>query len=420
MRLLILGAGRNQIGLINKAHEMGHEVITCDYLPEAPGRMLADQALLVSTLDRDGVLEAARRHRVDGIATVGTDQPVAVAAWVAEKLGLPSAVSYETARACTNKVLMKKVYSQADIPCPRSVEITREEIGPDLIEKINIMGGFPIVVKPQDSQGQRGVYLVDNLTSCEYAFLEDSFNFTKQSTILLEEYIDGTEITVSAWVNDGNPVLLMVTDRPLLDVKPHLGLPTAHVYPSQKIEARMTELYDFVKMVIEAFGIHNGPVYLQIIIDREGRLVMNEVACRVGGGHEDRLIPLVSRFDILQAVVNLALGIQDKPFFEQDIKHNSNLFATVKFIFARPGQVISVEGLDKARSLPGVKEVVLYNSQLREVQPLTDSTRRIGYLLVTASNRIELAVRAKAAYDCIQVISRAGDNMIMYSDLPID
>ncbi|HEX3011911.1 MAG TPA: ATP-grasp domain-containing protein [Syntrophomonadaceae bacterium] len=419
MRLLILGAGRNQIGLINKAHEMGHEVITCDYLPDAPGRRLADKALLVSTLDRDGVMDAARRYRVDGIATVGTDQPVAVAAWAAEKLGLPSAVSYETARACTNKVLMKKVYNQAGIPCPRSFEIIREGIGPDLIKKINSIGGFPVVVKPQDSQGQRGVYLIDNLTSREYALLEDSFNFTSQNSILVEEYIDGNEITVSAWVHNEVPELLMVTDRPLLDVKPHLGLPTAHVYPSQKMEARMTELSDFVKKVIKAFEIHNGPVYLQIIIDREGRLIMNEVACRVGGGHEDRLIPLVSGFDILKAVVNQALGIQERELFEQNLKQNPNLFAAVKFMFASPGQVKTVRGLEKARLLPGVKEAVLYNPQLKEVLLLTDSTRRIGYLLVTASNQMELAYRVKIAYDCIEVISTEEKNMIMFSDLPV-
>lgn len=424
MKLLVLGAGRNQIGLINKAHEMGHQVIVCDYLPDAPGRRLADVALPVSTLDQQGVLRAADEYKVDGITTVGTDQPVAVAAWVAEQLHLPFPISYTTARACTNKVLMKEVYQQAGIACPRSMEIRRKDIGPGLAAKIKPLGGLPLVVKPADSQGQRGIYLITELNSTTYALINDSFNFTHQETILLEEYVEGAEITVSAWVNQGKPIPLLVTDRPLLNVKPHLGLPTAHVYPSRAAAGIISDLSLFIEKVCQAFGVKNGPVYLQIIIDSQGRPVMNEIACRVGGGHEDRLIPLVSGFDILEAVVKLALGelviTPCRGVGETgEAGWLSGFSAAIKFLFAQPGQVERVEGLEKALALPGVQEVVLYNPELAEVLPLSDSTRRIGYMLVTAPDRKELVRRVENAYAKVQVISPQGINMTIYPELPV-
>lgn len=418
MKLMILGAGRNQLGLIKRAREMGHEVITCDYLPDAPGRKLADRALLISTMDRERILAAATQYKADGIATVGTDQPVAVAAWVAEKMGLPCAISYNIARSCTNKVLMKEIYKEANIAAPRSVLLERDWQG-DLEQYLARAGGLPVVIKPQDSQGQRGVYLVRELNTQVYEWIEDAFQYTHQPALLAEEYIEGKEITISAWVKKGKVYPLLITDRPLLEVEPHLGLPTAHVFPAMILKERRVEVEGFAQQVVDGFGIKEGPVYLQVIVANDGRLVMNEVACRVGGGHEDRLIPLLTGFDILEALIRQSLG-QEVELPGRMIPEQKKLsYAVIKFIFARPGKVERLEGWDRARQVIGVREVVPYNLHIKEVLPLTDSTRRIGYMMVTAPERDELIKRVKEAYACLKVISPSGHNMTIYPELTV-
>ncbi|MFW5686647.1 MAG: ATP-grasp domain-containing protein, partial [Halanaerobium sp.] len=227
MRLLILGGGSAQLSLIKKAKKMGHQVVVSDYYPDAPGKKLADFSSSASTFNFEASLETAEKYRVEGILTTGTDQPVYTAARVADSLNLKHYLSVETARAVTNKRVMKNKFMRAAIPT-----VKYRILDPDFADKELKDFKKPFVVKPLDSQGQRGVFKLDSISQIREKFNE-VLSFSREDKILVEEYYNSDEITVSGWVFEGKAEILTVTDRLRFESDIHIGICSSHLFPSQ-------------------------------------------------------------------------------------------------------------------------------------------------------------------------------------------
>ena len=211
MKLLVLGGGSGQISIIKKAKEMGHQVIVSDYYEDAPGKKYADYGETVSTFDIKSNIEVAKKYCVDGVLTSGTDQPVYTAARIAEELNLPSFLSTDTALKVTNKAEMKRVYKKADIPSVKH-KFLEQDFSDSELKNFS----FPVVVKPLDSQGQRGVFKLNSIEEVRKRFAE-VLSFSRENKILIEEYYNSGEITVSGWVNKAKLKILTITDRVTYD-----------------------------------------------------------------------------------------------------------------------------------------------------------------------------------------------------------
>lgn len=414
MKVLILGAGFMQLNAIRKAVEQGHTVIVSDYLPDAPGKKLAHFSTLTSTFDVAGNIEVARRYQVDGIFTIGTDQPVLTAAAVAQELNLPRMISPLTALQATNKKYMKAIFNKHGLPASSYLLIHRDELNDrnSLMNKLKQLH-FPIVIKPIDSQGQRGIFKIYQLENNICDFIYQTFSFTRADEILAEEFFQGNEITISVWVEDYHPYILMITDRPLLHVEPHLGIPDSHVFPSLYTDSHYTEIEKLTRELVQSFDIASGPLYIQMMVGGKG-LEIVEIACRIGGGHEDELIPLVTGIDPVDMLINKSLGIKpDKQILQNYDLLSNQSHALVKFIVARPGRVKKLGDMDMIKQLPGVVNAAFYNPALTEVKELVDSTCRSGFLLVSASSHDELMLNTEAAYSRLQILDEHNENMVI-------
>ena len=414
INLLILGAGRNQLNAIRQAKAKGHTVVVSDYLPDAPGKAWSDFDELTSTFDIDGNIAVARKYAVEGVMTVGTDQPVLTAAKVAEALGLPHLIDASTALRATNKKYMKEAFDKHDLPHSRYLLLTREELDdPDsLLKKLNQLA-FPLVVKPIDSQGQRGVFKLNHPDLGIIDYMRRTFLNTRADEIMVEEFFPGDEITISAWVVDYHPHILIITDRPLLNVEPHLGIMTAHQFPSVYLTSHFQPLQDLLSRTVKALDIAAGPIYVQVIISgQEVQLV--EIACRIGGGHEEELIPLVTGIDPVDMLIDYSLGqpVNLDKIFAYNILDNPH-YAETKFIMAYPGKVQHWGGLEKVRQMPGIVNAQFYYPGLGEVQEIEDSsTSRWGYIIAIGSTRQELAQRMDRAYNTVEILDPAGRNLL--------
>lgn len=414
MKLLILGAGFMQLNAIRKAAEKGHTVMVSDYLPDAPGKKLAHFSTMTSTFDIAGNIEVARLNNIDGVLTIGTDQPVLTAASVAHELNLPLMISPQTALQATNKKYMKAVFREHGLPASSYLFIHRDELeDPDtLMRKLELLK-FPIVVKPIDSQGQRGIFKINHLEKNIGNFMRQTFSHTRADEILAEEFFQGDEITISAWVEDYHPYILMITDRPLLHIEPHLGVPDSHVFPSRYMQSHYTQIAELTNKIVQSFDIASGPLYIQMMVGSQD-LEIVEIACRIGGGHEDELIPLITGIDPLDMLIDKSLGINpDKQILQHYDLLNNQSHALVKFIVARPGRVKKLGDMEKLKQLPGVVNAAFYNPTLPEVKELVDSTCRLGFLLVSASSRDELIARTEAAYKRVQILDENNENMVL-------
>ena len=238
----MLGAGRHQLPLIRRAEERGIEVVVADYLPDSPGKAYASHPTMADAFDVEAVLDVAASYKVDGIITTGTDQPVVTMAEVARRLALPEIVTPRTARIATDKRVMKAVLGAAGVPTARHVVVRRADATVEGLDRLQL----PLVVKPVDSQGQRGTRRVERRDDVPAA-LDAALAVSRRGEAVVEEFLKGREITASVWVTDGVVHPLMITDRVTYNPPPAIGIAVQHVYPS--VHAR--DVHDELRTLLE-------------------------------------------------------------------------------------------------------------------------------------------------------------------------
>jgi biotin carboxylase len=402
--LQILGAGRLQKKTIKQAEESGIEVVAVDFDKQAEGKGFATYKSDISTLDYRANLSLAKKYNVDGILTTGTDQPVLIAAKVADRLHLPSFISVNTALLVTNKEKMKAAFRSFGIPSSgyRVIKSLEEA------ESLRTVS-FPLVIKPVDSQGQRGVFLVDNFMMLKRK-IETSFEHSKSRRVIVENYIEGPEITANVWVDKGRPHVLMVTDRIVYNNLPNIGLCLAHIFPSRHAGRHKERIERIIKKLVMGFEIYNGPVYIQMIISEEGPFI-GEVACRVGGGHEEDLIPVVTGFDIRRHLIDYAIG-RPQNLREEEIVFNRRGCYAVFFVGAKKDTVADFMPMEQQVNSKNFLGGDFYVRRGMKTNPPRTATDRIGYFLVKGKDRKSLLANAANIYSRLTILGKRNLNII--------
>jgi len=384
-RLLVLGAGPAQLGLLEAARDHGIWTAVCDRDPSAPGFELAGRRCLVSTEDEPAIERLAAALELDGVIAPGTDWPVAIAARTAEKLGLPHPLAPATAMLATNKLRQREALAAGGVPQPRW-----EAVSGDLPEL-----RAPCVVKAPDRQGQKGLSLV--LDDAELAdALELARRTSRSGVALVEEYVDGPEVTVIGFSSRGEFVPLAVTDRITAEL-PAFGVALAHVWLSPHAEAAA----EVTRRAVEALGIADGPSYTQLRISAGGPEVI-EVAARLGGGHDAELVEAVTGIDLNRLALASALG-ESPPADDVAAGYQVRVGGAVtRFLVAPPGLLESVE---VPQGLPGIVRTRIYREPGFVFTPLRRGSDRAGAVLAVGATRAEALARADAAAERIRFVT---------------
>lgn len=411
MRLLVLGGGSGQLALIKKAKKMGYQVIVSDYYPDAPGKKIADFSAMSSSFDPEANLKTALKYQAEGVLTAGTDQPVYTAAFVAEKLNLNQYISPAAAEAVTNKKVMKKKFSQNQIATVKYKFLSRNFREEELANFKK-----PFVIKPLDSQGQRGVYKLASASEIREKF-NKVLSFSRADQILLEEYYPADEITVSGWVKDGQAVILTVTDRLRFEVGIHIGICSAHRFPSKYLAKYRLEIKSLSQKIVDKFSIENGPFYFQFLIGAQG-IKVNEVAARIGGAYEGDFMAQLTGVDILKLMVQLAAGKEidysnlDNYSLAENKKHLS-----VHLFYAAAGEIKKMSSVAEIKNLPGVLNCGFNYSPGEKIPAIEDATARAGFFIVLAAGKKELELKVAAVYNQLEIIDSSGINLIIENKL---
>lgn len=405
---MMLGASSAQLTGIRTAKALGHEVVTCDYLPHAVGHREADYAAFASTFDVAGVLEQAREFDIDGIMTMGTDQPVHTAACVSEALNLPSLLSVETALAVTHKAVMKRRLVESDIPVTDFVVYGRN----DPEGALSTMQ-YPVVAKPVDSQGQRGVLFLESAEAVK-AHFDGILTFSRDSVIMVESYYPHEEVTVSGWVENGTAYAAAITDRISFPDKDRLGICQSHEYPSRHLNSHGQAILDLTQQIVSSIGIKNGPIYFQFFIGDSG-IKVNEIACRIGGAYEAEYLPVMTGVDLCRMQIEAALG---QPVDCTALRKVNPLspggVLSVQLFFSEPDRVQTLPELSHILSSDGVIAAGLNIRTGECLKQITDATARAGYAIVRADTREQLEERLCSLYQILQIHNGAGRNIILH------
>lgn len=409
MKMLMLGGSKAQLPAILKAQELGHQVITCDYLKDAVGHDVSDISEVVSTFDVEAVQKVAQKYKVDGIMTMGTDQPVYTVGMVANALGLPMMISKETALSVTNKKVMKEQFIQAEID---SVKYCLYKPGQEKsLEALRA----PYVVKPLDSQGQRGIYFLKTVAEVKSHF-DQVIRHSRCDEILIEEYYEHDEITVSGWVDQGEMTILSITDRVTFKNVKHIGICLSHEFPSKHITEYGKELKRISNKIVQSFNINNGPIYFQFLIGKEG-IKVNEIACRIGGAFEATFLPEITGFDICKATIKKTLGetVNTQVLAEYNVFENPKA-VSVQLFFMTPCEIRYIPSINNIRSIEGVLEADIFVKVGDKVMEVENATSRAGYVVLIADNPQELQRRLEYLYQVLRIEDDQGKNHIVHRE----
>jgi biotin carboxylase len=387
-RLLVLGAGPAQLGLLAAARARELHVIALDRETSAPGFRYADRRAIVSTEDESGIERLAGAERVDGLIAPGIDWPVAIAARVAQRLGLAHPISPETATLSTSKLRQRERFAEAGVPQPAYEVCSGAAEAAAAADRI----GFPCVIKAPDRQGQRGLTLVNSAAQVEEA-VRVALDASRSATLLVEELVPGRELTVNAFSLNGHFHPLTVTDR-LTAALPAFGVALTHVWPSELEPAQIGAAIDAASSAARAVGIENGPSYTQVMVGPEGPRV-GELAARLGGGHDAELCRVALGVDFNGAALSAALGEEIPTASLAPVAKVGG--ACVRFLVPPPGELREVAGVEEAFASDGIRGIRIYRRPGHVFGELRRGADRAGAILAVGDSRDEALERAARA-----------------------
>jgi len=395
--VLFVGAGRHQRRAILRAQELGLRVVAVDRNAAAHGLELADVAEVVDFSDVEGVIDVADRHEVDGVLTVSADRAVPVVAAVAEELGLPG-IGTEVAHLMTHKIAMRRRLADVGVPQPRFAAARDLASARAAAETV----GFPAVLKPADSGGQRGVFRLESLDDLD-AHLHAALAESAGGELVLERFHDGLELNGLVVARDGEAEVLTLSDR-LRPPGAGFGVGWIHVYPTTIFGDVLAEAERVSAHATRALGLRDGIAFPQLLVTDEGVLVI-EVAARIPGGQMADLAHHAVGVDLVETALRVALG---EPVPDELARPQMQQPLAIRFFTASPGplptgRVVSIGSLDPVLAAPGVVEADTYLQVGETIRPVRLDGDRRGYVIAIADTNIEALQRAEAAARLLQV-----------------
>ena len=389
-RLLIIGASHLQLPAIQKAKEMGLYVGVVDFNPDAVGISAADEYFNISTIDEEGVYQAARKFRADGIMTIATDMPMRSVAYAANKLGLVG-ISYDTAIKATDKGEMIKAFEASNVEHPWYYILSSL----DELETVENRITFPCISKPVDNAGSRGVMLVHSRGELNEAVKYSSLN-GRNGGVIIEEYLEGSEVSVEIIVVDGTVHILQITDK-LTTGAPHF-VEMGHSQPSQLEDENIDAIRDLAVRAVRAVGINNGPAHVEIMLTKKGPRMI-ELGARMGGDCiTTHLVPLSTGIDMIKATIDICLG--DVP----DLEYKFHKGSAIRYLRQSHGTIQKIEGVETAKSYEGVKQVTFVKEIGDSVKNINSSVDRIGYVIAQAESAVQAVNCCEMAINSISVL----------------
>jgi biotin carboxylase len=268
----------------------------------------------------------------------------------------------------------------------------------------------PYVTKPVDSQGQRGIFRVD--TPQEALQLRTQvLEFSRERRYLVEEYYPSTEVTLSGWVDAGRTIVYTITDRITVEMDRHIGVCIAHRYPSVHTEEHGERIHALTRRIVEGFGIRQGPIYFQFLVGEQG-VIVNEIACRLGGAYEDRFLPRLTGVDVLDLLIDQALGLVATPDPPPGWAPAAP-YVSIPLLFCHPGVIDTLSDIEDVRTLPGVVAAQWLQQPGTRIVPMANSTQRAAYLIVEGRGPDETNRRLAAALQTLHAWNEEGRDLMM-------
>lgn len=364
MKIIVIGANNFQLPLIKKAKELGHETHVFAWEKGAVGKNIADVFYPISITEKAKIMEYAKKIKPDGIISIASDLALITVNYIASNLNLIGN-SNESTHNSTNKFLMRKILARNNLLCPDYIKTY------DINKIIRKFTNFPLIVKPTDRSGSRGVTKIKNLEELKVA-INRAKNESFESKIIVEEFIEGKEYSVECVTWKGNHYLLQITEKETTG-EPYF-IEKGHHQPALLKPETKFNIKNIVFKSLDALEIKYGASHTELLITKDNEIYIVEIGARMGGDYiGSHLVKLSTGYDFLKAVIDISLNNFN---FKAPVE---NYFSGVYFLVPKPGKLLKIT--DNTENYSEIIEKgVLYNVG-DKIPPILESSKRAAYFI---------------------------------------
>lgn len=376
-KILLLGGSAQQIVAIKTAQKLGYYTVLCDYLPDNPGQYEADKFYLVSTTDKEAILKVALDESVDGILAYASDPAAPTAAYVAEKMKLPTN-PYEAVMTLCNKDCFRHFLKNNGFNTPVAKGYSNNDVDTTLFS-------LPVIIKPVDSSGSKGATVLHSWDDLNEA-LEFAFSFSRSHRIIVEEFIEKKHpylIGGDIFVNEGKVILwgLLNCHR---DNNVNPLVPVGKSYPLllDKIDEKAVQ--DTLQSMIDKLGIRFGSVNVELVVDKNNKVWPIDIGPRAGGNMIPDLLGMIFGVDVVEMAVLVAMGEK----IEEKINEGIPFYATHNLHTSQNGKYKTIEFSDELENK--IIKKCLYKKTGDEVYYFDNAAKALGIIFMKFKGQEEM------------------------------
>lgn len=380
--IMIFGAGLNQYLLIKESKVLGVTSVVLDPNPESPGKEFADYFYVVGGNDFETTKEIALKHKISGLVTTQMEKPIRLMARLAKEIGLPFH-SAETVERSLDKWLMKEAFVKNKVPCAKGKLFFKEQnIKKNDLDYLL----FPLILKPKDATSSQGVYRIESFEEIS-KYEPITRSFSKNSEIIIEEFLDGPEYSVESITFNGKTKVVQLTEKFITRFPKTVEL--GHLQPAELSNDDKNEIISVVTDAINAIGINNSASHAEIKVTSSGPKII-EIGARGGGDFISSYLTLASTgISMDKAMIQIALNQ------EPDLELKFNNYSYIKYFELPIGKKVT-EVKDYSDLLTN-DDVVFANIAIKPgdiIEEITESKKRPGFVIVKGNSRAHVIDRA--------------------------
>ena len=380
---MLLGGLRYLLPVIEEAHKLGIYVITADYLPDNIAHKYSDEYCNVSIIDKEAVLKAAQELQIDGILSHAVDPGVVSAAYVAEKMGLPFQCSYEAACILQDKSLFRKFLSENGFNCPKAKGYNNAE---DALKDTDYFN-WPVIVKPVDSAGSKGVTKVENKSDLRDA-IEIALSSSLSKHFVIEDFLDkvGAQSSADIFTVDGKLVYPAYSDQ-LFDINAaNPYTPAIEIWPASMEQKFQDDLTNQLQRLFTLLNVKSGIYNVESRVCSDGKAYIMEVSPRGGGNRIAELQDMATGQSLIQNEIRKALGM---PLDNITAPQYDGVWCNYILHSNKPGTFVSID-IKPDFLQKHVRDIGLIVQPGDKVVPFTGANTSLGTLFLQFDSRKDL------------------------------
>jgi biotin carboxylase len=404
-KILILGSSKYFVNIVEKCKDMGVYTIVCDGNKEGIAKLKADKSYDIDIFNYDELEKIIIENNIEGIITGFSDILIKPYVKLANKLKLPCIITNEQLNDFINKACMKKKFLKFNIPTTKYKIIEKYSQKKELTEL-----RYPLIIKPLDSSGSKGIYILENDLDFD-KYYEVSSKYSTDGKVIVEEYYENEEIQGMCWINNGKSEVLYIGDRELVNIyNKRPGKPNRLLYPSKYMYQYEEKINELFQKIVDVFEVKNGILYAQFLVGEDG-LKVAEIMPRLPGGCDYKIIEKMTGVSILEEFIKFSLNknIDLEKLKKLNLKENIGCAIP---IYLKSGKINKIKNINEIENKNYVFEYLLIGKEEDLIEATGDMKQDIGRVFFIANNIFDANKKTKELYKMIEIIDENEINMI--------